>query len=366
MRVEQRKTKSGEKPTRKELMKKQLKFKLDIQKFAEVTTVDVTTIIGSDKFPVNTNDVYKLVETIAVQNIRSLKSSNRIEDAFYDYVVDNGTVIEEAVVAMAEAQEFVKTGQPDLSPVDPKLFVKYFNNWETKQFETAVRKSDIRKIIANKGTGFDELVAQILATLSEGESYHDYTQMRLALEACAEDSPGEFVELTGRKPLNAKGILWAIRETYNMLKATNTIGIEKPSGMSEADFAKLKQATPVEDIRIAISESILNLIDVTELANVFNLEKEELFGKLVVLPYEKGDTELGEFTIHNIVVYDRKHLGRGTRLFEYSQDVIGKGLYTNHYLTTERCYFRNFLYKCVKIEVADAISNALGDVSEVK
>lgn len=328
---------------------------------AQVTTVDVTTVIGSDTFPVNANDVYKLVETIAVQNIRSLKSSNRIEDAFYDYVVDNGTVIEEAVTAMAEAQDFVKTGQPDLAPKDPMLFVKYFNNWETKQFETTVRKSDIRKIIADKGTGFDELVSQILATLSEGEGYYDYTKMRLAIENCAETAP-EFSTFSygGRHPINAKGILWAVREAYNILKATNTVGLVKPADMSEEDFAKLKQATPVDDIRIAISESILNLIDVTELANVFNLEKEELFGKLVVLPF---DNDLGEFTPGNIVVYDRKHLGRGTRLFEYSQDVIGKGLYTNHYLTTERCYFRNMLYKCVRINVDQATQNALDEIS---
>lgn len=362
MRIELRKTKSG-KTTRKELMKKQLKFKLDIQKFAEVTTVDVTTIIGSDKFPVNANDVYKLVETIAVQNIRSLKSSNRIEDAFYDYVVDNGTVIEEAVVAMAEAQEFVKTGQPDLSPVDPKLFVKYFNNWETKQFETTVRKSDIRKIIANKGTGFDELVAQILATLSEGEGNYDMGKMAL----CISDVMGSveigtqiFNNITGRSPKNAKGILWAIREAYNILKAPNTYGIAK-GNLSNAEYALLKQETPVEDIRIAISESMLNLIDITELANAFNLEKEELFGKLVVLPYDynyQGD--------EYVLVYDRKALGRGTRLFEYSQDIIGKGLYTNHYLTTERCYFWNQLYKSIVIDCSDAMESALDEVSIAK
>ena len=240
---------------------------------SQVTTVDVTTIIGSDTFPVNANDVYELVETIAVQNIRSLKSSNRIEDAFYDYVVENGTVIEEAVTAMAEAQDFVKTGAPDLSPLDPKLFVKYFNNWEAKQFQTTVRRSDIRKIIANKGTGFDELVAQILATLSEGEGYYDMGKMADAIgRLCSIESDDEartrcFHVIVGRKAINAKGVLWALREAFNMLKATNTIGLVKPAGMSDADFAKLKQATPVEDIRIAVSESMLNLIDITELAN---------------------------------------------------------------------------------------------------
>ena len=328
---------------------------------AQVTTVDVTTIIGSDTFPVNANDVYDLVETIAVQNIRAIKSSNRIEDAFYDYVVENGAVVEEAIVEMAEKQAFVKTGAPDLSPKDPKLAVKYFNNWESAQFQTTVRRSDIRKIIADKGTGFDELVSTILATLSEGEGYEDYKKMRQAFI----DTYVQFAVASGDMnskigtPKNAKGILYALREMYNIVKATNKIGLPSDG---------ILQATPVEDIRIAVSESVLNLIDVVELANIFNLSKEELFGKLVVLPYDETTVESGGEEIENFdcvaFVYDRKALGRGTRLFEYSQDVIGKGLYTNHYLTTERCYFYNKLFKMCFIDLSTAVLAERADILE--
>ena len=305
---------------------------------AQVNTIDVTTLLGSDTFPVNANDVYKLVETIAVQNIRAVKSSNRIEDAFYDYVVENGAVIEEAITEMAEAQEFVKSGQPDLAPKDPNLLVKYFNNWESAQFETTIRKSDIRKIIADKGTGFDEVVATIMATLSEGEGYHDYKKMRDIIKDTQVGSDASTSLFGGKVPANAKGIIYCMREMYNALKATNTLG-----------GVEMEQATPVEDIRIAVSESVLNLIDVVELANTFNLEKEELFGKLVVLPYDAEGDET------KVLVYDRKALGRGTRLYEYSQDIIGKGLYTNHYLTTERCYFYNALFKALKLNISKAI-----------
>lgn len=325
---------------------------------AQVTTVDVTTLIGSDTFPINANDVYGLVETIATQNIRAVKSSNRIEDAFYDYVVENGTVIEEAIIAMAEKQAFVKTGAPDLSPKDPTLDVKYFNNWEAKQFQTTIRRSDIRKIIADKGTGFDEVVSAVLATLSEGEGYDDYKAMRDILND--KTNVGYDMSATGgifanKTPKNMKGVIYCMREMYNALKATNKIGLDSVTGIAHA--------TPVEDIRIAVSESLLNLMDVVELANVFNLTKEELFGKLVVVPFEanKEDYDKGR-----IVVYDRKALGRGTRLFEYSQDVIGKGLYTNHYLTTERCYFYNKLFKCITLDVNTALDSELTSLLQDK
>ena len=315
---------------------------------AQVITIDVAGLTGSDTFPVNANDVYDLVETIAVQNIRAVKSSNRIEDAFYDYVVENGAVIEEAIIEMASKQAFVKTGAPDLSPKDPNLDVKYFNNWEAKQFETTIRRSDIRKVIADKGTGFDEVVSAILATLSEGEGYDDYKAMRDILndkQNVGYDMSAQGGIFAGLEPKNMKGVIYCMREMYNALKATNKVGLDATNG--------ILQATPVEDIRIAVSESLLNLMDVVELANVFNLTKEELFGKLVVIPFE---ADAQDYDAGRIVVYDRKALGRGTRLFEYSQDVIGKGLYTNHYLTTERCYFYNPLFKCVSLDCNTALT----------
>lgn len=318
---------------------------------AEVTTIDVTTMFGSETFPVNVNDVYNIVETIAVQNIRAVRSSNRIVDGFYDYVVENGAVVEEAIIEMAEKTAFVKSGAPNLAPSDPTALVKYFNNWETAQFKTTVRRSDIRKIIANKGTGLDEVINAILMSLTEGEGFYDYGKMRdILLDEDVGVDASSLVFSADSHAKNMKGVIYALRKMFNIVKATNDIG--------EGDGIEYPYACPVEDIRIAISEDVLNLMDVVELANIFNLSKEELFGKLVVLPYDEENDG------SKVMVYDRKALGRGTRLFEYSQDVIGVGLYTNHYLTTERCYFYNGLFKALVLNVSDAITNSLAELEE--
>lgn len=315
---------------------------------ANVTTIDITNNEGSATFPLNVNGVYDLVETIASQNIRAVKSVNPIEDAFYEYDVKDGSVIEEAIIAMANAQTFVNTGAPDLKPLDPTLYVKYFNNWEKKQFQTTSRITDIRNIIANKGVGFEEVISQIISTLSEGEGYEDMKDMLYTFSSVYEDNIFDNASsalFNNKVPSSAKGIIYCAREMFNALKSTNTLG-KVPTA----------QATPVDDIRIAIPESILNLLDVTELANVFNLSKEELFGKLVVIPLASEDDFAG--ITSNIFVYDRKALGRGTRLFEYSQDKVGKGLYTNHYLTTDRIYFVNTLFKGMILNCSTAITNA--------
>lgn len=309
----------------------------------------ITPLSGSSEFPSNDNAYYSMVETIAKQNIRAVKSSNRIEDAFYDYVVDDGAVIEEAIIELAPKSAFepVASGsEPSFAPLDPSLHVKYFNNWSEKQYQTTIRKDDVRKVIANKGVGSDELIAEILGTLTEGESFEDYKSMRDIIKNASVGTDATPLLFGDQVAKGAKGIIYVMREMFNAVKSTNSLSVP------------CAQATPVEDIRICVSEDVLNLVDVVELANVFNLSKEELFGKLVVRPHDDDDDA------NKILVYDRKALGRGTRLYEYSQDIIGKARYSNHYLTTERCYFYNDLFKCLKVDVSQAVATAKASVLE--
>lgn len=313
---------------------------------AEVQTIDVTTLEGSDNFPVNINDVYGLIETIASQNIRALRSTNRIVDGFFDYDVENGKVIEEAVIAMAKAQAFNKNDF-SLTPADPELYVRYFNNFEPAQFETTIRRDDIRAILANKGVGLDAVIGETLETLTQGEGYDDFKKMRNVIFNANVTNYNTAV-LKGN-PANMKGVLYAIRDAYNHLVSTN----------SDLTAEAYDSGTPEADIRIAITPKLLNLIDIIELANVFNLEKEELFGKLVVVDVD----DLAEATnYYKVVVYDRKAFGRATRVYDYTQDISGRARFTNHYLTVERAYFHNGLFKAARIDATAAATAARGEL----
>ena len=313
---------------------------------AEVTTIDVTTLEGSENFPVNINDVYGLIETIASQNIRAVKSVNRIIDGFYDYEIENGKVIEEAIFAMAKAQAYDKNNF-SFSPSDPELYVRYFNNYEPVQFETTVRRDDIRAIIANKGVGLEYVVSQILETLTQGEGFDDFKKMRNVLfTANVTDYNNDVLK---GNPSNMKGVIYAIRDAYNHLIATN----------SDLTAEVFDSGTPADDIRIALTPKLLNLIDVVELANVFNLEKEALMGKLVVVDVD----DLEDATnYYKVLVYDRKAFGRATRVYDYTQDISGKARFTNHYLTVERAYFHNGLFKAARINATTAATNARNEI----
>ena len=57
-------------------------------------------------------------------------------------------------------------------------------------------------------------------------------------------------------------------------------------------------------------------------------------------------------------------MGKARRLYEYSQDIIGSGLYQNHYLTVEKAFFYNGLFKACFMDCTDAAEAALAEVAE--
>ena len=299
----------------------------------------------AENFPANKNKFLTAVETIASQNIKAVRNSNRINDAFYEYPVENGKVVEEALIKMADGKTFtpVETGgTPDLSPLDPSVAVRYFSDWEALQYKTTKRYDEIRAIL-EKGKSPEEVASEIDATLTEGEGYTDYGKMRKIIEDEAVNRDCSTDLFGGKHPSSMKGVIYCIRQMYNVVKATNTKGGNPVAYGADAD-----------SVRLAISEKALALMDIVELANVFNLSKEELLGKIVILPDDV--TYAGD----KILVYDVKHLGRATRVFDYAQEDLPTNRYIISTLNTERSYFADDLFKAVGLDISAAMTAAEG------
>lgn len=312
-----------------------------------MANIDLEKIVGTDQFPNNENDVYALIETIASQRIMAVQSANRLIDATYDYVVENGQVIQEAVIEMAKSYAYDKSAY-DRAPKDPTLHVRYFSDYTERQFEVTVRRDDVRKIIANKGEGVEDVIAQILSTLTSGEGHEDFENVRALI---LNEYVPDYSAILGGVPKNIKGCIYAARNMYNHLKSDNS-DLTEGAGTDDAYIS----ATPAADIRVAITESLLNLMDVVELANIFNLEKEELFGILVVVP----DSDLDDADKYKIVVYDRKAMGRATFIYDFTQEEVAKGRFRNEYLTVSRAYFYNELFKAAALDCIAAATAAIG------
>lgn len=301
---------------------------------------EITTIEGQVNYPQNDNDVLELIETIAVQNIKGLKSTNKLADGVKRFNVENGTVLEEAVIKMAESRAFNKNGY-SRAPLDPTLVVKYFNKWVARTFQTTIRKDDIRKIIANKGAGVEGVTSEILDTLTQGEGHEDYVRV---LTLFNDANFKDYSVVSGKRPKSIKGVLYMIREMYNHLKYDN-------NDLTDHDFIS---STPESDIRILMTTDMANLIDVSELAVVLNLEKEELFGKIVL-----ADTSFAQGQGKYVVfVYDINAIGCAVRKFKYDSEHVAEGDYDNAYLHTDKMYYHCGLFKGAKLDCTEVGESA--------
>lgn len=304
----------------------------------------VTPINGAAEFPANENEVYPLVEKIAMQEIRGVKSVSRIEDGFffYDLTDANGVVLETALIDIAKKQTYEKD-DCSKSPVDPSIVARYFNNWrERAPYQATVRRDDIRKIIANKGTGVEEVVEQIINSLTEGYGSDEFSEGRnLLLNTTVYD----YTATLGGTPANLKGVIYAIRDMYDTLREDNT-------GYTIMNW---KTHAPEEDIRIALSPKLLNLLDVGELANILNLSKVDLFGKLVIVPV----SDLDRANWYKVIVYDRKAMMHARRLYYMDNEKCVRQGYWNYYLFVQDLWAYNPLFKAVSMNFASIAATEL-------
>lgn len=296
-----------------------------------------TPVNGTDTFPATANQFYKAVETIARQEISALRSASRLDDAlfYYDLTNDNGTVIEQAVMKKAVSQAYDPINCVKKA-FDPALAVRYFQNWTTRQYFASYRKDEIRKILINRDRTVEDVTAEILATATQGNAADEFKYER---QLITQTNLTDFSTVLGGKPSNMKGVIFAIREMYNYLKGDNTL----------FTVTGWEAHTPEEDIRIAIPERIMNLIDVGELSNVLNLSKEELFGKLVIIP----ETDLAAPS-NKIIAYDRKAFNRARRIYDIELDPCVSARFVNYILTVEDMYFYSPLYKATSLDVSVA------------
>ena len=310
--------------------------------------IPITPTTGQPTFPATENTYYAAVEKIARQEIRNVKSTSRLDDALFYYDMtgeeDYGDVIEQMLIDKAKAQAY----EPDtcmIVPNDPTVKVRYFKDWNTRVYKATIRRNEVRRILAKgvkDNNSLETFAMQILDTLTQGNSDDEFLYERQLL---TETQLTDFsTTILNGTPANMKGVIFAIREMFNYVKGMNTY-------FTNTGF---KMSTPVEDIRVAISERLMNLIDVGELANVLNLSKEELFGKLVIIP----TTDQTAPALYKVIVYDRKAFNRARRVYSLDPKECDPK-FKNYELTVEDMYFYSPLFKATSIDVTNAATAAL-------
>ena len=314
------------------------------------------TNAGSATFDAKMNEWYNMLEGIVRQSLNDVQMDDPLRDDdavfFWDCKPETGATgqtIETSIIAAAQGQAYSPDGAPDFTGVNPKFYTRFFREWIDVQYETQVNRDEARKAASGKGVSEDDIAQYIVDSLAQGESRDDFYARRDLLM----NSPvPNFSGIIGGVPTTMDGAIWAIREAYNYLTSIN-------EGLASGPYAS--RVKP-EDVRIAITDKALNLIDVVRLANVFNLEKDDLLGRIVVV--RSGDLPAEQQ--YRAVIYDRKAMNVAEFTYDYTQDIIGQKRKTLHYLTISRQYFYNSLFKSCAIDLTVAAQAAVATLTKAQ
>lgn len=318
-----------------------------IKKFIENLFFAPDTGVTPANFDPLENEFINDVEKFAKRTIELARSTNPLNDAFPEIDIENGTDIEKMILKMAKSYDFDPTAALGWAQKDPEALALIFSQWNAKQFEATYREEEWRKVALN-GESAEDVGALVADTMTEGEGYEDFINLQIPFV-----NPQSFVDyrtIAGRAPADMDGVLYMARDMYHHITATNND--------SNKGF-EFENTCPESEARIVMSSKLLDLNDVTKMANIFNMSKADFIGKLIVFNADN----LPEAQRYFVTVLDRRAIVRGKRLFRISKDVSGRGLFVNFFLTVSRLYGICHLFKGVQLDCYTAAKAVLDKIA---
>ena len=282
------------------------------------------------------------------QYIYSLISSNPLEQFFPIEDVTNGKEVEISVIGKAEAQAYDRTGANIWKDHPPKIDTIYNpNDWDKKQFIETLRLDDIREAMMS-GQSAEETAAKIIDACTQGDANYRYKQLREVMTA--PNFFKDYSKICGYSPKNMQGILALCKDAYAHLAASNN---------DSTASTTIEMETPAADIYTLIPSKVLNLLDTTELANVYNLEKAGLIGKIISVNVDDLDKQYW----YKVRVCDRKVVRRYRKIYDFLVDRNNTGRFAQHILCTECLTFLCGLFKAVEIDCTAACEAKLTEIA---
>jgi len=299
-------------------------------------------VIPANYEPTEIEDLGGMIGKIAFQVIRGVGSFNPLK-VFEKKLPENGDTIEQAIVELASARAYDKTGANALTRKTPSLKVKYFSKWNRVTYDTSVDIPQIRKVLQT-GKGAAEIATKIVNSLGEGENDETYNQLKNLLKWGRQDGAGKVLKKIatinyGQTGIDYKNFLITLKDTIKGMQFVN----------ADFNMASLKRKTEKEDIVILMPYQLKNRVDVDELAGVFNLEKAEIEKRIIEL--DTGTETIGGKSTYAVYALDRNAVLNYVRLYDMISQPNGDGYFINYFLHTDKMYALSALFDCGYIEV---------------
>lgn len=284
--------------------------------------------VGSQNLTPTINDIYGMVETIARQVIRGVRSTNPLE-IFSKGTIDRGTIIQDVLVGLAEKYAFDKNAVDQLVANDPELAIRYYDDWTAGQYETTVRDDEIRKVVIGS-TSKEEIAERIVGSLTESDGHDQFLALKAVLKKFATDN-----STPAGRPADTTELLTLVRNVIDAMTFVN----------NKYSPAGIETRTSIEDIYILMPYNVRNKIDVETLSQVFNLEKAEMISRII--PIDTTDSK--------VYICDRNAVFHYNRLKEMTSVYNAKARYMNYFYTTDDLYGYSGLFKMTWIDATQIV-----------
>lgn len=295
---------------------------------------DTNFEIGVDYSNLTVGDTYGVLEKIANTLIETVEGKNPF-DVLNKGKVETGIIVEQIVAKLATAYAFDNTAVDVFAKTAPDLVVRYFQDWIENQFPCTIEEQEIKRIVGSVDN-LSKLAGVMIASMTNAHDNDIYQTMLGLMTDVADDITPIQTKVTLSATPDANELITAIRDTIKTMTFCN-------STYCPAGFVT---KSAIDNIMLAIPYKVMNKLDVTKLANVYNLEKADLMGRII----ETDQTD------NYIFIFDKNAFGWYTRMLDVTSERNQKGHYTNYWLTAQELPYFSPLFNSTFID-ADLFVN---------
>lgn len=338
---------------------------------------------GSATRPTTTDAVY----SIALKIGRTLIEGARINSHYADFdktPLEYGGIIEDLKIALKSSATFDPNETDLLAPSYDTIIKRYFGSWDSRRIDTEINVN-VAKAVVTGEMQLSDFVAKCVNNLTESEKaetndkykalFHTeqttgtaITDRLITTYANNTAAGGHLSDINGiintssylpsgscyevfSKPTK-DAVITEIRNIVKDMQYKNTTYQGVNTFATEA---------MLEDLRIVVPFKWLNDVDVTKLANVFNLEKADMLAKIVEtdgceFTYTDATATTGKLEeAHGfvIIIADRNALGRVVKGRDMQTQFV-KERFTQWYGSLyDEMFYYNPLMKCWAIVFTD-------------
>lgn len=343
---------------------------------------------GSATRPTTTDAVYSIALKIGRTIIKNAGITGKYAD-FDKAPLDYGGIIEDLKIKLKSSTTYNPSASSFMSAQYDTVIKRYFGSWSPRRYDTEVNNFSAKSVVTGEAQLAD-FVAKIVNNLTESEvqeANEDYTKLFSDTSATTDTTTLFAIDAVDHAGTNATDISGIITAgAHGFLKAASLYeGFSKPTSddvlteirniVKDMTYANTtydgisgtgKHECRLENIRIIANYKWLNDLDVTKLANTFQLEKADMMAKLVETDacefnYKDTTATTGKITSAHgyvVIICDKDAIGRVVRGKEMETGFVRERFSQWYGMVEDVMTFYNPTEKCWALVFTDVETEA--------